>query len=265
MRTLPIALATAAFLLGGVVVGHADDPDVLWKLVHDHCVPGQLHGNPSPCALVDVEHGYALLKDRSGPAQFLVIPTAKITGIEDPAILAPDAPNYFALAWRARTQVEARLRRALPRDPVSLAINATTGRTQNQLHIHVDCINATVRTALHGAGATIGPHWAPLPVPLAGHAYQAMRVSGKYLATVNPFRLLATGVPGATADMGHHTLVVTGTTMPDGLPGFILLDDHTNSATGDLASGEELQDHACSGLAAPPRRKTRGHEIYSLD
>jgi CDP-diacylglycerol pyrophosphatase len=193
----------------------------------------------------------------AGAAQFLVIPTAKITGIEDPAILAPDAPNYFALAWRARKQVAARLKlkRALPRDAVSLGINATTGRQQNQLHIHVDCIKATVRAALHGAGATIGPQWAPLPVLLAGHPYQAMRVAGKDLDAVNPFRLLATGMPGAAADMGHHTLVVTGTTMPDGQPGFILLDDHTNSATGDFASGEELQDHACNGLSA--RRPVR--------
>ena len=34
-----------------------------------------------------VEKGFAVLKDKTGVAQFLLIPTARIGGIEDPALL----------------------------------------------------------------------------------------------------------------------------------------------------------------------------------
>jgi CDP-diacylglycerol pyrophosphatase len=122
-----------------------------------------------------------------------------------------------------------------------------TGRSQNQLHIHVDCLDAGVRDALKHHMAEIGEHWAPLDVTLQGHHYSAMRVAGAWLDGINPFRLLADGVPGAAADMGHQTLAVVGATLPDGRPGVILLADHTDKASGDNASAEELQDHACQG------------------
>jgi len=93
----------------------------------------------------------------------------------------------------------------------------------------------------------IGERWAPLPVTLKGHRYLAMRIAGESLDGINPFRVLADGVPGAASDMGHQTLAVVGATLPDGRPGFILLADHTDIAAGDIASAEELQDHTCQG------------------
>ena len=84
--------------------------------------------------------GVAILKDLVGIAQMLAIPTRRITGIEDPQMLAPDAPPVFAVAWGAKTLVEARLDRALPREAVGLAINSKWARSQDQLHVHVDCM-----------------------------------------------------------------------------------------------------------------------------
>jgi CDP-diacylglycerol pyrophosphatase len=230
----------------------AADPDALWKIVHDKCLAdAQRNGEPEPCLLVDlsagVDKGYVVLKDLVGATQLLVMPSAKITGIESPDILAPDATNYFAMAWLTTSRVAALAHRSLPRDGLSLAINSIDGRTQNQLHIHVDCLDAGVRDALRQHLAEIGEHWAPLSVRLQGHDYLAMRVAGASLEGKNPFRLLADGVPQAAADMGHQTLAVVGATLPDGRPGFILLADHSDLATGDTGSAEELQDHACHG------------------
>jgi len=250
----PMRLSLAALLLLlGTLPACAEDPDALWKIINDRCVPDQVqHATPDPCMLVDLDggvaHGYVLLKDRDGATQILLMPTAKITGIESPAILAPDATNYFADAWLASPRLDTLAHHNLPRDEVSLAINSISGRSQNQLHIHIDCINAEVRTALLQHAVDIGDHWAPLGVPLAGHQYLAMHLAGEQLDGANPFRLLADGVPGAAADMGQQTLVVTGTVLADGRPGFILLTDHADPATGDHGSGEELQDHACRGL-----------------
>jgi CDP-diacylglycerol pyrophosphatase len=233
----------------GAVIGTAHaDPDALWTIVHDRCVPDQQQGgDPAPCAWVNLssgkQNGYAVLKDIAGTTQYLLIPTSRITGIESPAILAPDATNYFAAAWRARYFVEERAGRTLPRDWVSLAINSEVGRSQNQLHIHIDCIRADVHEELTQHAAEIRTTWAPFPVPLADHRYNAIAVNGDDLDAVNPFTLLADGIAGARTDMGLETLVVVGAIGADGRPGFIVLASHADAAAGDAAAGEELQDH----------------------
>lgn len=222
---------------------HAADPDVLWKIVHDRCAPNQAQNHdPKPCA--EVTGDAAVLKDLVGVAQYLLIPTAQIGGIEHPVLLAPETPNYFALAWDARRFMDARLGKTLPRDAISLATNSITGRTQNQLHIHIDCIRPDVRAALKATAGAITDTWALHSMPGGLHRYLVRRVVD--LTTVNPFRLLAAERPEAASDMGHQTIVVVGAVFPDGSDGFYLLARAGNPLVLDFGSGEELQDHACA-------------------
>jgi CDP-diacylglycerol pyrophosphatase len=245
MRGVIAALAVIGALLPIVFLGAATDPDILWKIVQDRCVVDETTlGHAAPCTVVDLAAGYAILKDIVGGTQYLLIPTVRITGIESPAVLAPTTPNYFAQAWSQTGLVDARLGKAMPRQDLSLAINAVTGRTQDQLHIHIDCIRADVRDALARHAASVGRTWAPFPEPLAGTEYRAMRIDGATLSA-NPFLLLAEAEPGARAEMGAHTLVLAGETFAGGVPGFILLDNHADPAGGDMGNGEALQDHAC--------------------
>jgi CDP-diacylglycerol pyrophosphatase len=169
-----------------------------------------------------------------------------VPGIESTLLLAPEAPNYFANAWRERSYTERAAQHPLPRQAISLATNSAFGRSQNQLHIHIDCIRADVRAVLQRELAGIGESWAPLSEPLAGHNYRAMRVQADALDGTNPFKLLADGVPGARIAMAEQTLVVVGAEFPGGSAGFIILTDQVNLARGDHASGEELQDHGCA-------------------
>ena len=238
-----------------VTQGIARDPDALWRVVHDVCVPDQqIFASPAPCAEVDIAAGYVILKDPDSiaPTHFLLVPTARITGIEDPALLSPGAPNYWAQTWRARRYVDQRAGRVLGRDELSLAVNSIYGRSQGQLHIHIDCIKPAVRAALHAHASDIGPNWAPFPVPLAGEPYLAQRIDGSDLAGANPFRLLA-ALPEARAAMGEQSLVVTGETGAAGRPGFILLAGRTDPGFGNKW-GEALQDHRCALAQSPERR-----------
>ncbi|KAA0108445.1 CDP-diacylglycerol diphosphatase [Mycolicibacterium sp. P1-5] len=249
---MPLAAALALCLLAPATAYAA--PDTLWRIVHDQCVVDvQQHRDPAPCSRVDLSHGedggYAVLKDIVGDRQYLVIPTARITGIESPELRDPHATNYFGAAWQARSFVEQRAGGTIPRDWMSLAVNSAVARSQNQLHIHVDCLRADVHDALRSAAGAIGPVWAPLPVPLTGHTYWAMAVDGTDL-DADPFRLLADGLEGARDDMGEYTLVVVGTATPRA--GFVVLADRADDVSE--AGGEELQDHhACpSPLPATP-------------
>ena len=248
---LLIALALI-LTAGGATAAHANaDPNALWTIVHDQCVPDQeTSRDPAPCSLVDLSagqrHGYAVLKDLVGATQFLVIPTDRISGIESPTLLEPDATDYVAAAWHASSFVDTRAGVDIPRDWMSLAINSAVARTQDQFHVHVDCVRADVREALIRHIADVGPEWAPFPEPLRGHAYLAMAVEGETLDATNPVRLLAERVN----DLGLETLVVVGTYLRDGQPGFVLLAGHADPTTGNPGAGEELQDHA---KCAPPR------------
>ena len=248
----------AVLAIAGAAPVAAADPDALWDIVNGQCVPDERTAHdPAPCALVDLDggepRGYAVLKDLVGATQFLLIPTERVDGIESPQIVAADAPNYFAAAWRARSFVEQRAGRALPRDWMSLAINSAAARTQNQLHIHIDCVRADVHDALAAQAGDIGASWAPFPFALAGQPYRAMAVWEPELAAVNPFEVLADGLmPGDS--MGAQTLVVVGITGADGRAGFVLLAGRADPANPDSGSGEDLQDHA----SCPPPAEVLG-------
>ena len=230
-----------------ITAAQAADPSALWNITDTKCVPHtREHNDPAPCSVVDLAAGYVILKDINGAAQFLLIPTARISGIESLAILAPDAPNYWDRAWLARMFTQERASKPLPRESLSLAINSAYGRTQDQLHIHIDCVRRDVRDALAGHREAIGEVWKAFPVPLAGQHWRAFRVDGENLGTVNPFRLLAKNDPDAAAEMGKHTLVVVGMTWGNGAAGFAVLDGKLDLLTGNTASGEVLQDHDCA-------------------
>ena len=251
--SLVAVLATAACAPQAVA-----DPNALWTIVNGQCVPDQRNnGDPAPCALVDLDggepRGYAVLKDLVGTTQYLLIPTERVPGIESPQILAVDAPNYFADAWRARSFVEQRAGRELPRDWLSLAINSADARSQDQLHIHVDCVRADVRQALTVHADDIGATWRPFPETLAGQQYRAMSIRGEELEAVNPFRVLADGLPVGDT-MGAQSLVVVGNTGADGRPGFVLLAGRTDAGNGHGGHGEDLQDH----FACPPPAEVMG-------
>jgi CDP-diacylglycerol pyrophosphatase len=239
----------AAALLCAAAAPAMADPDALSKIVEGKCVPNQqTNGKPAPCSAVDLDKHYAVLKDLVGASQYLLIPTDTVDGIESAALEAASAPNYFEDAWDSRPFMDRSLGRPVPRDVVGLAINSIKGRTQNQLHIHIDCVRTDVLATLAKDSSSIGTSWAPLPDPLAGHTYEAMRVAASDLSGVNSFALLADGQPAAKADMGDETLVAIAARLADGTEGFDLLSDRVDLLHGNFGSGEELLDHNCAVL-----------------
>jgi CDP-diacylglycerol pyrophosphatase len=222
----------------------AQNRDALRRIVQEHCVPHWLQqGNPAPCDRVSITaspretEGYAVLADAKGGAHFLLIPTERVAGIESPEVLEPRAPNYFAAAWKARARIAAVLGHEVRREAVGLAVNSEQHRSQDQLHIHVECLGEEVYRLLQTAGEHLSDRWTA--IRLARWQYQGMRVMGEDLQQANPFELLARRMPGAREDMGAYTLMVAGMQFKDG-PGFALL-------TGKNVPGaESLLDSTCA-------------------
>jgi CDP-diacylglycerol pyrophosphatase len=236
------------------VIGYAylravSNPNALWVIVQS-CVTQAQSGRlmPGSCVAIDQPDQVAILRSIEGRNQFLLVPTRRVSGIEDPYILEPSAPHYWSLAWAAAE-------RYLPpgvrkdRTRIGLAINSVYGRSQAQLHIHISCIKQNTIDVLETVQRQIGPTWSAPAIELGGHDYRAMRISGKTLGSADPFQL-AIKIPGAAGHMGAHTLVLVGASWDNGAhAGFYLLDDvaHTIGDDVDRGHGEALLDENCAG------------------
>lgn len=220
-------------------------PDALWRIVSQQCVPNQRDNhNPAPCAKVDLQSGFVLLKDINGPLQYLLMPTVKMKGMESPELLQPETANFFWLAWQERHVMSERRGTHVPDNVISLTINSTSGRTQNQLHIHISCLREDVRGQLDQYANTLNTEWRVFPLALAGNSYIARKVSAAEFSQRSPFIMLAFQVPQAREHMGRYSLAMAK--LADGE--WVILATERNLLHLNLASAEQLQDHSCELL-----------------
>jgi CDP-diacylglycerol pyrophosphatase len=220
-RSLRLVLPLLLAALGGCAAPGDGPHSKLWPLVQRCVAQQQATGAPAPCILVDPAQGYAILKDIRGTTQFLLVATDRRWGIEDPRVAAPGAPDYFAEAWSARRCVVRAAGHAVPDGALSLAINSVSGRSDGQLHIHIDLLRPDVVARLERGAST---------VTAAGHRYRLRHIES--LTATNLFAALAADSQGP---IGDWTIVIAG----DPRGGFFVLEDRAED--GDAASGEELQ------------------------
>jgi CDP-diacylglycerol pyrophosphatase len=221
--------------------------DSLRQIVQDLCVVNwSQHHEAAPCERVYLadshtgNSGYAVLADRKGGAHYLLIPTQTMTGIDSRELLDPDAPNYFAEAWHARDLITRYVGHAVGRTAIGLAVNTPRSRSQDQFHIHIECLRPDVADSLGAAAGRLTETWAPVNV--AGSMYDGIRINGEGLDGANPFELLAGLKPDVRRHMGDYTLLVAGMQFSNG-PGFVLL-------TGTGPTGELLLDSSCAVAGA---------------
>jgi CDP-diacylglycerol pyrophosphatase len=248
---MPFKLAGAACALAAAFLATSAcgaNPDALRQIVEEQClVHFTERRDPSPCLQIELgdpprpESGYALLADRKGGAHFLLIPTRPISGIESADLALPGAPNYLSAAWRARDRLEAVVGHAIPRNAIGLAVNPLHARSQNQLHIHIECLRADVEESLarQQGGRAANVWW---PLHLGSYTLEAMGIGGEDLDGQNPFKLLNQRILEEHGTLGQYTLVLAGAESASG-PGFVLL-------TSPTVAGELLLDSTCA--AAPP-------------
>jgi CDP-diacylglycerol pyrophosphatase len=215
----------------------------LRQIVQDQCVLNwQKDHNPAPCERVfladprDSRSGYAVIAAPGGGAHYLLVPTRTMAGIESGELLDPDAPNYFAEAWRARGLLRTFVGHDVPRTGVGLVAGTAQSRAQDQFHIHIECLQQDVVAAFRVSADSLVDAWTPITI--SGSTFQARRIVADGLEAANLFELLATLSPDARHHMGNYTLIVAGMQFKDG-PGFAVL-------TGTGPSGEILLDSSCA-------------------
>jgi len=241
-------LLSVSVLTAACTVLAATDPNALWQIVHFDCTAAaRSNGRTGLCTAVDLDRHVAILKDRSGIAQHLLIPTDRISGIESAALLDKDAPNYWADAWQARGYVQASLakahRRTLADDQLGLEINSAYRRSQEQLHIHIDCMGVASSAALSKHRYDAPGRWTWDTID--GARYRIMRIDGPTFS-VNPFDIVARDRP---ASMALQTILVTGAGPSAQRDGWLIVNS-ASDVDGGTGSAEVLLDHRCEAAPA---------------
>ena len=247
-RRLRIALALGLMVLLANPLQALDLPrGTLWRVVQTCVLNQTVTGSPFPCLAVDLAGGTAVLRAPFRQTHVVTMPTARVTGVEDAALWRTGQPNYFAAAWQARRFVEAELKRPVDRTDLGLAVNSRLTRSQDQLHVHVDCIAARARAAVAKALPSLRDDaWTPDAVQVYGQRYAGRIVPGATLVGTDVFGL-AGEVPAIKAHHARATIAVLGVTLPDGKPGFVLLAGESNPRRASLQStAEDLLDHSCA-------------------
>lgn len=213
------------------VVG-AGPRDALWYVIRDICLPmQQTLGTALPCLEADPKRGFVVIRAPAETTHIIVAPTERIEGVESPALLRQQAPNFWSLAWNKKDRVISSAPRPLASDDIGMAVNSKRGRTQDQLHIHVDCVDARLKRAL--AAGRISSRWSAVDLrPWAGR-YRVRSLAEKEIDR-NIFQLVAEEINGARAKMALQTIALVHSGSD-----FALL---VNSNGGHA---EELLDHEC--------------------
>ncbi|HTI18015.1 MAG TPA: CDP-diacylglycerol diphosphatase [Trinickia sp.] len=243
-RTGRFALCAVVLMTGCETLAEAD-PNALWQIVHLDCEPAaRTTSKPGICASVDLTHRDAVLKDRKGVAQHLLIPTDRISGIDSPLVLAPSTGHYWADAWNARSFVQASLkaahRKPLEDDQLGLEINSAYRRSQEQLHIHIDCMRTSAIDALGRHRHDAPDQW--VWDTIDGARYRIMRVSGPEF-NIDPFSIVARD-KGELDAMSRQTILVVGAGPSTQQDGWLLLNSGTD-IDGGTGTAEVLLDHQC--------------------
>ncbi|MFO1162121.1 MAG: CDP-diacylglycerol diphosphatase [Reyranellaceae bacterium] len=241
----PILLAASIGLLctiSGVVAARADQcvvppaPNALWALAQ--CCMRSL-ANDVGCRVYDKADDYIILKDNAvrKPRSYMIIPTIRVTGIEDRLVARPPTVDFWQYGW-----AQSRTYPGYPMADTGLAINSQHGRTENQLHIHISCVRPDVKQALDHAAIELFPAQpVTLRLPPHDHLYRAVKVSS-LAGKQSPFLVFQTDRQ-VKDDMGRQSIAVVGSRVANE---YFVLD--TSRGDGNPGVAEELLDQTCMGV-----------------
>ncbi|UVK46663.1 CDP-diacylglycerol diphosphatase [Mesorhizobium sp. AR07] len=218
--------------------------NALWQVVQVCVVASVRLGVAFPCEEVILARegvpGSALIKSPLLKTEFLLTPLTPIAGVESLPLRSENSSQLWNRAWEARSKVSTSLGRYLPRSAIALAVNSRTERSQDQFHIHVDCLAAPVEKKLALDGPKIEGPWRPFPRELMGQRYWIKAVDKSDLETTNVIGMIAAGLPQARRVLHRVNIVVVGAELADARPGFYIL------ANWERSAAEDLMDHDCT-------------------
>ncbi len=253
-RRLSAVLIGALALTASAALALASERNALWHVVRACAADARLTSLPFPCLAVDltggVERGHILLRP-PWANDLILSPTRRSIGVEDPFLQSPEAPNYFAEAWQARSMIKTVNGQPPARDQVALIVNAGNVRAQDQLHIHIGCLDEKFRRSLAAVAPSVPrDRWTQIGFIKRYEALWALRVKSEALKGVNPFRLVHRGFDGAVRNPADEMIMVAGARVDDA-DEFLIVVVYGRAPRPWLKIGsEDFIDRKCVGDGA---------------
>jgi CDP-diacylglycerol pyrophosphatase len=233
--------------------GSVSDDDPTWKHVQKRISDCKMYGG-NYCDGVDTSK-YQWVVGQDSSTNYTLFAGERVTGIECPNIWNMRFPDYWEFAWNAaKTYLPSQVRNG----QIGLAINSKMARNRCQLHIHVSCIQAGVRTQLdhyyaHNQVALNPASWKgqiqsleyKVGTDTKKHNFRLLYLKDLGYKSQNLFQLLRNNVVEHDNDMQYQTLIA----IEGPKNGFYILNsmdhDHDPSFNG-TGAGEELLNEKCS-------------------
>ena len=226
-----VLTAATAFLAAAVVskVVNASPRGALWQVVSACLANYDMTRSPFPCLAVNLEggasRGFVLLRPPIGPPDTILTPARPVVGIEDPALSAPGAPNYFADAWNSLSFVEG----ASMSPDAAVGVNSQLRRSQDQFHVHIGCLKPQARKLVARAAAAPAGVWTRAQAQhMPGQSVWTLALEAADVADFNPIAE-AMRLESGGDSLALITLVVARN---PNRPGFTLLAVMNSGETG---------------------------------
>lgn len=239
-RTILLGCALA----GAAVVGYSSARREALFVVVQGCIAAEtITGMPFPCAVLDrgtvTGLGTAVLRQPLTATHAILVPLAAVRGIEAPLLQGEAGLAYWNAALKARAVVVAASGGVVAADAVGLAVNSAGGRSQDQLHIHLDCVQPSLWIALRDWLPPDGAGWRLVPTPIDDARYLARWISAQDMARFNPFAAVA-AIADWRTDLRNVSFAAIELSAAEG-GGWVVLAQHAGAS-----SAEHVLDPFCA-------------------
>lgn len=212
--------------------------DVLWRLAQQ-CASDLASDSSCRSYTKNEKQEYVIIKDNDSakPQGYLLIPVLRVAGIEGTQVFSAPVLDLWESAWLWSEKYPGK-----PAPRTALAINSMTGRTQNQLHIHISCVLPEVAKTLARKKIPASPG-GPVPLKLGPHqnTYWAATVS-TLEGRNSPFEIVRSMAQVNKKKMKDQSILVVGSQKGDR---YYILD--TTADGTNPGQAEELLDQTCGG------------------
>ena len=220
----------------------SDDPSRLWLVVQSCVAAEEKIGIPLPCLKVNLRGGTIVLRAPFERTHLLLVPTTKISGLESPMLRSEGDGIYWKAAVDARSILMDQLA-GRQVEAVGFAVNSQASRSQDQFHIHIDCVKPEVRRTLLRESASFEDRWSRLPFYLEGQHYYGRKIAEADLAGANLVGSLMNDVASLRNAPSAVTIGLIALHPTNTEPDFYAV---ANLAYASGQGAEILLDHHCS-------------------
>lgn len=192
--------------------GRPADREALWSVVGTLCLPASYVGLSFPCTRLRRDKGYAVLRSpaRNG-SSFIITPLVPVPGVESVGDAPESVRKLWLSAWEERHLLEEAANRKLNWSDVVLAVNSKATRSQDQLHIHIGCIDGALRDFLAAEPPSAEKNW-QVARPAAMNVGFFVRLLPAEAMKGDLFKMVFDEIPGARPQAERQTIAVAGVT-----------------------------------------------------